>query len=449
MQTMHMSADFLRGLLEVLPEITKENPTPFHVYDEAGIRETGRKFLKAFSWHPNFKQFYAVKANPNPAILAIMRDMGFGFDCSSVPELILARGVGAGPDDIMFTSNNTTPEEYRMAVEGTAKYVYRNGSFHPTVDYFNSGGCILNLDDITYVEKAYNALDRKFPELICFRYNPGLRRTGNSIIGNPAEAKYGVPHGRIVEAYRLAQKFGATRFGLHTMICSNERNWEYMHETVKMILGVAEMVGRKLKIQFDFINIGGGFGIPYKPNDEVFDLKALGKAARAEFEAFERRNGYMPALYTECGRYIAGPHGVLVTTIQNIVRKYKNFILVDANEACLMRPMLYQAHHGIVVPKYFFNYMGKGSAVCFNDLKKYEIAGSLCENVMLAKDRWLPPVEEGDILLFENTGAHCLALTTNYNGRLRPAEFLLNEKGGIRHIRRAERIHDYFATLNF
>ena len=258
---MPMSSDFRKRLLPVLPEIVEQYGTPFHIYDEIGIRETGDRLKKAFSSMESFREYFAVKALPNPRILALMHDMGFGFDCSSIAELVLARRVSAKGEDLMFTSNNTSRAEFEAAAA--------------------DGGSIINLDDISLISKV-----NPMPELICFRYNPGPRRTGNSIIGNPVESKYGVAHHQILEAYRMARSAGAKRFGLHTMLASNELHHPYMVQTAQMLLEIAEWIGTELGLRFEFINIGGGLGIPYRPEDQPFDLEALGKEIAELFNRF-------------------------------------------------------------------------------------------------------------------------------------------------------------------
>jgi diaminopimelate decarboxylase len=410
-----MSQSFRERLLPVLKDIAAHYKTPFHIYDEAGIRETGRLVKEAFSGIEGFQEYFAVKALPNPRILEIMRDMGFGFDCSSIPELVMSRKAGGEGEMVMFTSNNTSREEFEVAVK--------------------SGGCILNLDDITLVPKV-----PRMPELICFRYNPGERRTGNTIIGNPVEAKYGVSHEQLIDAYRSAKGLGASRFGLHTMLASNERDYTYMVQTAEMLLGEVERVSEALDIQFEFVNIGGGLGIPYGPEDTALDLAALGKEITAAFKAFEKRNGYAPKLFLESGRYMTGPHGVLAATVINRKNIYRTYIGVDACMSALMRPALYDAYHHITV-------LGKEGG---ERTLTADVVGSLCENNdKFAVQRELPDVCENDILVIHDTGAHGHAMGFNYNGRLRPKELLLRSDGTVELIRREETIQDHFATLGF
>jgi diaminopimelate decarboxylase len=411
-----MHASYRDRLLPVLAEIAEVFGTPFHIYDELGIRRTAENLKRAFSGISGFKEFFAVKALPNPRILQIMRDLDFGFDCSSIAELLLAREAGAGGPDIMFTSNNTDFHDFQVAAA--------------------NGGSILNLDDISLVSKV-----PKMPELICFRYNPGPRRTGNSIIGNPVESKYGVAHHQILDAYRSAIELGAARFGLHTMLASNELNHRYMTQTASMLLDIARWVTAGLGIRFDFINIGGGLGIPYKPGDQRFDIEALGRDMVSLFQHFESDQHYVPRLYMESGRYITGPHGVLVVRAINRKDIYRTHIGVDASMSALMRPAMYGAYHHIEV-------LNKPLDAHENTL--VDVVGSLCENNdKFAIQRNLPPIEDGDLLIIHDTGAHGHAMGFNYNGKLRPKELLLRADGRIELIRREETVEDYFATLNF
>ncbi len=351
------------------------------------------------------------------AILQIMAEEGFGFDCSSIPELVLARRAGATPDQIMFTSNNTSREEFFVAL--------------------SNGGCILNLDDITMIDKVPG----EFPELICFRYNPGPKRTGNTIIGNPAEAKYGVADFQIIEAYRKAIKKGAKRFGLHTMLCSNERNYTYMVATVTELLELLEKINFELGIKFEFINVGGGIGIPYKPTDNEFNLEALGIETAALLDAFEKKHGWVPKLCMESGRYMTGPHGALVTRVINQKHIYREYRGVDACMSSLMRPGMYGVyHHGYVLdqdgrPKLTANQV-------------VSVVGALCENNdMFAVDRPLPEMVERDFYVIADTGAHGIAMCFNYNGRTRPKGLLLKIGGGVQVIERAEQVEDLFSRF--
>ncbi len=412
---MPMSQGFKDRLNPILPEISRHFGTPFHIYDEVGIRETGQKLKTAFKDVKGFREHFAVKALPNPQILTIIRDIGFGFDCSSVAELVLSRQVGAYGNDLMFTSNNTSQAEFEAA--------------------FADGGCILNLDDISLLKKLPH-----IPERICFRYNPGAQRTGNAIIGKPAEAKYGISHDQFIEAYRQAQTLGIQQFGLHTMLVSNERNYHYMVDTVKMLLELIEAANKSLGIIFDFINIGGGLGIPYRPEDEPLDIEALGSEVTALLNAFCEQQGYKPDLHMESGRYLTGPHGVLVTQAINHKDTYRHYVGVDASMSALMRPGMYNAYHHIDV---------YGKETVGNE-DKVDVVGALCENNdKFAVQRALPAIEDGDLLIIHDTGAHGHAMGFNYNGRLRPQELLLRHNGKIEQIRRAETLEDYFSTLQF
>jgi len=412
---MPMSQAFKDRLFPALKEITAHYGTPFHIYDEAGIRATGEKLKEAFSGIEGFREYFAVKALPNKRILQLMKEMGFGFDCSSIPELIMSRELGASAEDIMFTSNNTSQEEFRFAEQ--------------------DGGCILNLDDISLISKVPN-----FPELVCFRYNPGPRRTGNIIIGNPVEAKYGVTHEQVVDAYRMARERGAKRFGLHTMVASNELDYTYMVETARMVLDISTLVEKELGIRLEFVNIGGGFGIPYRPEQQPLNIPAMAKEITTMFHEFKARHGYMPKMYMESGRYMTGPHGCLVTTAINHKDTYRKYIGVDSCMSSLMRPALYDAYHHIDV-------LGKENVA---RSEVYDVVGSLCENNdKFAVQRQLPPIAEGDIIVIHDSGAHGHAMGFQYNGRLRPQELLLRTDGTVELIRRAETVQDYFATQDF
>lgn len=399
----------------MLPRISAYFGTPFHIYDEAGIRNTCRQLKHAFSGIETFREYYAVKALPNPSILRLMREEGFGFDCSSETELILSRKIGARGDDIMFTSNNTSMREFLLAEE--------------------DGGCILNLDDISLLDKVPN-----LPELISFRYNPGDLRKGNDIIGNPLEAKYGVSREQIIEAYRLARDRGVVRFGIHTMLASNELNHTYMVQTSQMLLDLIEKIEEELSIRFEFVNIGGGMGIPYRPEESPFNLEEMAAEITSQFLQFSKRRGYMPALYMESGRFMTGPHGILVVKAINRKSIYRTYIGVDGCMTALMRPAMYGAYHHIEV-------LGKN---CDTRSEIVDVVGSLCENNdKFAIQRELPPIDEGDLLIIHDTGAHGHAMGFNYNGKLRPQELLLRENAEVELIRRAETEEDYFRTLHF
>ncbi|MGD8993336.1 MAG: diaminopimelate decarboxylase [Desulfobacterales bacterium] len=447
---MPISPEFENRLLPILDEIVNYYGTPFHIYDETGIRQTGNDFIAAFSRLNGFREYFAVKALPNPHILQIMQDLGFGFDCSSIAELILSRQIGARGEDIMFSSNNTTAEEFKAA-----------GA---------DGGSILNLDDISLIPKV-----PQMPETISFRYNPGPGRSGNRIIGDPEESKYGVADSQIIGAYKAAMDRGAHKFGLHTMLVSNELNARYMVQTAAMLLEVATRVSKALDIRIQFINIGGGLGIPYKPGQEPLDIFAMAAEIVDLFAAYKAQNGYEPRFYIESGRYMTGPHGVLVTTAINQKDIYRKYIGVDASMAALMRPAIYGAYHHVTVAR---KQPGerKGSDLPKLELhevscrdknygkprrssqerrreqrfQKVDVVGSLCENNdKFAIQRLLPEIQDGDRVLIHDTGAHGHAMGFNYNGRLRPKELLLRSNGSVDLIRREETVADYFATLNF
>lgn len=408
--------DFKSRLFPRLNKITEFYGTPFHIYDEKGIRDTCKNLKRAFADLKEFKEFFAVKALPNPEILKIMKEEGFGFDCSSVPELIMAWDQTNDYYDIMFSSNNTTDDEFDIA--------------------FSNSGSIINLDDISLIDKL-----PKMPELICFRYNPGPKRTGNAIIGNPVEAKYGLSTEQLIPAYKKAKEAGAKRFGIHAMVASNELNEDYIIETARMLLNQIERIGNNLGIEFEFINIGGGMGIPYRPEDKAMNLEKMGKEITALIKDFAKTNSYEPALHMESGRYMTGPHGVLVVKVVNRKSIYREYVGVDASMSALMRPGMYGAYHHVEVP-------GKEG----DDLKKevIDLTGSLCENIdKFATQRELPVLEEGDIVVIEDTGAHGHAMGFEYNGRLKPMELLLTKDNNVKMIRRAQTNEDYFATLKF
>ncbi|SLM29273.1 Diaminopimelate decarboxylase [Desulfamplus magnetovallimortis] len=411
---MPMSEAFHRRLSEVLEKTVEHFGTPFHIYDEIGIIETCETLKKAFAGREGFKEFFAVKALPNPDIMKIMKDQGFGFDCSSAPELLLSESINSRGEELMFTSNNTSVKDFEAAADS---------------------GAILNLDDISLIPKVM-----AMPELICFRYNPGPRRKGNKIIGNPIESKYGVSHDQIVDAYRLVINRGAKRFGMHTMLASNELNHEYMVETTSMLLSMVELVAEELDITFEFINIGGGVGIPYRPDQIPLNIEAMGKECIDLLDSFEEKKGWAPLLFMESGRYMTGPHGALITKVINHKNIYRKYVGVDASMSSLMRPGMYEAYHHIHIH-------GKENAKSYETV---DVVGSLCENIdKFAVQRSLPLTTEGDILVIHDTGAHGHAMGFNYNANLRPKELLLRADGRVELIRREETPEDYFATLRF
>ncbi|MCK9516910.1 MAG: diaminopimelate decarboxylase [Ottowia sp.] len=412
---MPMPPGFRTRLLPMLEDVANQFATPFHIYDEAGIRDTVQGLNAAFSGVPWFREYFAVKALPNPRILGIMKDLGLGFDCSSIAELVLARRAGARGEDILFTSNNTSQDEFAAAAA--------------------DGGCILNLDDVSLLAKV-----PRLPELVCFRYNPGAARRGNAIIGAPEQAKFGVADSQILDAFRAAQARGARRFGLHCMLASNERDADALVQTVAMLLELAEAMGRALDIRLDFINMGGGLGIPYRPGDTRFDVPKLGRETARLLAGFGARNAYQPRVFMESGRYVTGPSGVLVTRAINRKDTYRSYVGVDACMSALMRPGMYGAYHHVEV-------LGKPAGP---DDRPVDVVGSLCENNdKFAEQRPLPPIADGDLLLIHDTGAHGHAMGFDYNGRLRPKELLLRGDGRVELIRRAQSLDDYFATLDF
>ncbi len=401
-----------------LEEIIKKYPTPFHIYDEKAIRENAREFKNAFSWNEGFKEYFAVKAAPNPYLMKILHKEGFGADCSSLAELIMSEKTGIIGDEIMFTSNDT-----------------------PVVDFLKAKelGAIINLDDVSHIKylEQYAGL----PDLICFRYNPGRLKKGNVIIGHPEDAKYGFTHKQLMEGYKICRDKGIKRFGIHTMVASNELDADYFVETAEILFNLIVELSHKLKIRFEFVNIGGGIGIPYRPDQERIDLQGVSRGIKEKYEKIIVANGLAPLkLYTECGRYITGPYGYLVAQVLHIKNTYKKFAGLDACMANLMRPALYGAYHHITI-------VGKEKKP--HDII-YDVTGSLCENNdKFAIDRVLPELQRGDIVVIHDAGAHGYAMGFNYNGKLRSAELLLRENGEVIPIRRAETVDDYFATLDF
>jgi len=404
---------------EQLRNIAREYGTPFHIYDQKAILENVRRLKAAFAWAPEFKEYFAVKATPNPHILKLLHSEGIGADCSSLTELILAERVGIKGEEIVFSSNDTPAEEFRKAREL---------------------GAIINLDDISHIE--FLNREAGMPEMISFRYNPGpLGQGGNAIIGKPEDAKYGVTKNQMFDCYRLAQEFGAKRFGLHTMVISNELDPDYFVETARMMFELAVEIRQKNDIQIEMIDLGGGIGIPYRPEQEAVDLEYLGRRIEEIYNQIIVPGGLHPLkVAMECGRMITGPYGYLVATVLHKKEIYKNYVGLDACMADLMRPGIYGAYHHITVsgkehlPR---NYMA-------------DVTGSLCENNdKFAVDRMLPEIEIGDLVVIHDTGAHGHAMGFNYNGKLRSKELLLKPDGSVELIRRAETVDDYFATLDF
>jgi diaminopimelate decarboxylase len=402
-----------------LEEIIKKHPTPFHIYDEDGIRKNARTLLEAFSWAPRFKEYYAVKACPNPSLLKIFREEGIGADCSSLAELLLAEMVGLSGEEIMFSSNDTPVEDFQKA---------------------RQLGAIINLDDISHID--YLEKHAGIPDIISFRYNPGpLLKTSNTIIGHPEEAKYGLTKDQMFEAYRIMRDKGVKRFGIHTMVISNELDPNCFINTARMMFELIVEIHQKVGIRFEFVNLGGGIGIPYKPEQQPVDLHFVGQGIKAAYEEIISANNLHPLnIAMECGRMMTGPYGYLVSTVLHKKEIYKNYVGLDACMANLMRPALYGSYHHITV-------VGKENLPLDHT---YDVTGSLCENNdKFAIDRNLPRVDIGDTIVIHDAGAHGYAMGFNYNGKLRSAELLLKPDGNIELIRRAETIEDYFATLKF
>ena len=402
-----------------LEEIIAEYPTPFHIYDATEIVDNISRFIKAFSWAKDFKEYFAVKATPNPYIMRLLQKEGVGADCSSLAELILCEKVGITGDDIIFSSNDTPYEEYAKAMEM---------------------GAIINLDDITHV--AYLEKHGELPNRLAFRYNPGpLKHGGNTIIGLPEEAKYGMTGDQIIEAINYCKNHGVERFGLHTMVVSNELDITGLIGTAELMFDLALRVKKETGIEVDFIDFGGGIGVAYRPEETPVDYEALSAGIKEAYETMIIGNGHSPiSLAFECGRMVTGPYGYLVATAIHRKDIYKHYIGLDACMANLMRPALYGSYHHITV-------VGKENAPLDH---VYDVTGSLCENNdKFAIDRKLPKIDMGDRIVIHDAGAHGHSMGFNYNGKLRSAELLLNEDGSVTQIRRAETLDDLFATLDF
>lgn len=413
-----MTAKTLPFTLNQLEAIEKNFPTPFHVYDERGIRENARRLKRAFAWNPGFKEYFAVKACPNPFLMKIVREEGFGMDCSSLPELLLSESIGSVGEEIMFTSNDTPADEFVKA---------------------KALGAIINLDDLSHI--AFLEQSAGIPERVCFRYNPGPLKGGNAIIGNPKQAKYGFTREQLFEGYRQLKAKGVKYFGLHTMVASNELNPQYFIDTAEILFQLAAEISKEVGITFEFINVGGGIGIPYKPEQVAVDLEFVGEGMRQAYQKYILDAGHPPLkLYMECGRMVTGPYGFLVSRVRHIKKTYKTYAGLDACMANLMRPALYGAYHHISVP-------AKAGQPC---TAMYDVTGSLCENNdKFAVDRMLPELAPGDLVVIHDAGAHGHAMGFQYNGKLRSAEILVREDGSTVQIRRAETVNDYFATLDF
>ena len=404
---------------EQLEQLTQSYETPFYLYDEKAIRENMRRFTKAFSIFPSFKEYFAVKACPNPYIMKILKNEGCGADCSSLPELILAENAGMQGEEVMFTSNETPAKEYI---------------------YANLKGNIINLDDITHID-FLDATLGGLPELISFRYNPGPLKAGNALIGKPEEAKYGLTREQIFEAYKICKDRGVKRFGLHTMVASNELNPDYFVETAQLLFSLAVELKEKVGVSVEFVNLGGGIGIPYRPEQVAVDYDYVAKGIKAVYDKTIVPAGLDPLkICWECGRPITGPYGWLVTRALHQKHIYREYIGVDASMADLMRPGMYGAYHEVTVS-------GKEAAA---KTETYDVVGSLCENCdKFAVQRQLPKIDIGDLLIIHDAGAHGRAMGFNYNAKLRCGELLLRADGSVVQIRRKETVDDYFATLDF
>ena len=404
---------------EQIAEVVKTYPTPFHIYDEKGIRENAARMAKAFSWNKGFKEYFAVKATPNPFLMQILKEEGCGFDCSSLTELMMSEAVGSVGEEIMFSSNATPAEEFVKAKEL---------------------GAIINLDDFTHV--AYLEKVAGLPKKICCRYNPGgVYAVSNSIMDNPGDAKYGMTKAQLEEAFRIMKEKGVEEFGIHSFLCSNTVTNEYYPMLARTLFELAVEMKEKTGVHITFINLSGGVGIPYYPDQEPNDIMAIGEGVRKAYEEVLVPAGMDDvAIYTELGRFMLAPYGQLVATAVHEKHIYKEYIGLDACAVNLMRPAMYGAYHHITVP-------GKENLPCDH---KYDITGSLCENNdKFAIDRMLPKIDMGDYVVIHDTGAHGFSMGYNYNGKLRSAELLLTQDGSVKMIRRAETPADYFATFDF
>jgi len=401
---------------EQIKKIIKKYPTPFYIYDEAGIRQNARNFMETFSWAPKFRNFFAVKALPQPHILKILKEEGFGVDCSSKAELEMAKRVGFKGEEMMFSSNNTPVDQFALA---------------------KKLGVIINLDDITHL--AYLEKNVGLPEILSFRYNPGPLRKGNAIIGKPEEAKYGLRHDQLFEAYRMAKEKGVKKFGLHTMVISNELNPDYFIETARMLFKLVEEVNKKVGVKISFINLGGGVGVPYKLDQKPVDIKKISVKMEKDYQQMIVNKKLDPLQITmECGRYITGPHGWFVANVRHITEKYRDYIGLDGSINSFLRIAMYGAYHHLTV-------LGKEGKP---REKLYDVTGSLCENNdKFATQRELPEIDIDDIVAIHEGGAHAIAMANEYNGQLIPKELLLRSDGSVLEIRRERTVKDYFTTI--
>ncbi len=404
---------------EQIAEVVKKYPTPFHIYDEKGIRENARNMAKAFAWNKGFKEYFAVKATPNPFIMQILKEEGCGFDCSSMTELMMSEAVGSTGSEIMFSSNATPPQEFVKARELDA---------------------IINLDDFTHI--AFLEKVAGLPKRICCRYNPGgVYAVSNSIMDNPGDAKYGFTKEQLMEGFRILKEKGVEEFGIHSFLCSNTVTNDYYPMLARTLFELAVEVKEKTGANITFINLSGGVGIPYRPEQKANDIFVIGEGVRKAFEEILVPAGLgNVAIFTELGRFMLAPYGQVVATAVHEKHIYKEYIGLDACAVNLMRPAMYGAYHHITV-------VGKEDLPCDH---KYDVTGSLCENNdKFAIDRMLPKIDIGDYVVIHDTGAHGFSMGYNYNGKLRSAELLLQENGEVKMIRRAETPADYFATFDF
>lgn len=404
---------------EQVEEIVKSFPTPFHLYDEKGIRANAKAVKEAFAWNKGFREYFAVKATPNPFILNILKEYDCGCDCSSYTELMLAKSCGFDGEHIMFSANDVPAEEFA---------------------YANTLGGIINLDDFTHIDFLEQTIGY-IPKTICCRFNPGgIFELSNGIMDNPGDSKYGMTYEQIIKAYKILKDKGAKRFGIHAFLASNTVTNEYYPKLARQLFELVVEIKEKTGVAIDFVNLSGGVGIPYTPDQEPNDIYAIGRGVKEAFEEVLIPAGLSDvAIYSEMGRFMLGPYGCLVTKAIHEKHTYKEYIGVDACAANLMRPAIYGAYHHITV-------LGKEDAVCDHT---YDVTGSLCENCdKFAIDRKLPKIDKGDYLVIHDAGAHGFSMGYNYNGRLRSAELLLEEDGGVKLIRRAETPADYFATFD-
>ncbi len=404
---------------ELVEKIAQKYPTPFHIYDEKGIRENVKALKEAFSWNKGYREFFAVKATPNPFLISILREYGCGCDCSSLTELMLSSALGMEGGDIMFSSNDTPPEEFALA---------------------GRLGATINLDDITHIDFLEKTLGR-LPKTLSCRFNPGgCFAMGTRIMDHPGDAKYGFTREQMFEGFRLLKERGVENFGIHAFLASNTVTNGYYPELARQLFELAVELQRETGARIAFVNLSGGIGIPYRPDQEPNDIRAIGEGVRRVYEEILVPAGMGDvALYTELGRFMTGPYGHLVTRVIHQKHIYKEYLGVDACAVNLMRPAMYGAYHHITV-------LGKENRVCDH---KYDVVGSLCENNdKFAIDRMLPQVEIGDYIAIHDTGAHGFSMGYNYNGKLRSAELLLREDGSVELIRRRETPRDYFATFD-